>query len=244
MLNSILFLSMPAVKRSFLSRGYFRFLPPLALGFLLASCLPAALAQQPQGKGGQSARELCDEGIKLQSEGRLKEAADCYRQAIQLNPKGGAYHNNLAVVLKDLGELEAAEKEARLALEIKPERANYHFNLGLILQRLKRYGEAKEQFEEAVKRNASDIESRYRLAETLFSLSEYDQAEKQVKMSILLKPEESRYRQLLGDIYMKLDRKEEALYEYKQVVSLSNGGQVDGGVIQRIDYLKQVLHSR
>lgn len=210
------------------------------------ACQSASLAQPRASTEGakERARAFNIEGIKLQSEGKLNEAVGLYKRAIELFPQGGAYHNNLAVVLKDLNRWEEAEVEARIALKLKPERADYYFNLGIILNGLKKYDEAEKQFNSAVEKDASDVESRYRLAEILQRNSKLPEAEMQIKMALLLKPNEARYHQLLGDIDMQLEKKEDALSEYKKVVEFTTDGNVNGSVLSRIEYLKQALNSR
>jgi tetratricopeptide (TPR) repeat protein len=203
-----------------------------------------ALAQGPTDAAKDKARAFNLEAIKLQSEGKPNDAIILYKRAIELYPQGGAYHNNLAVVLKDLNRWEEAEAEARIALRLKPDRADYHFNLGIILNGLKKYDEAEKQFMAAVEKDASDVESRYRLAEILQRNSKLPEAELQVKMALLLKPNEARYHQLLGDIDMQLEKREDALSEYKKVIEYTTDGNVSGAVLSRIEFLKQALNSR
>jgi len=214
---------------------------------LLSLSNAAALAQgaPPVTEAAkEKARALNFDAIKLQSEGKLNEAVALYKRAIELFPGGGAYHNNLAVVLKDLNRWEDAEAEALIALRLKLDRADYYFNLGIIQNGLKKYDDAEKQFNKAIEKDASDVESRYRLAEILARKSMFPDAEMQVKMALLLKPNDARYHQLLGDICMQQDKKEDALSEYKKVIELSPDGNVNGSVITRVEYLKQVLNSR
>lgn len=214
-------------------------------GITLGSGAEVALAQVAvTAAGKERARALNLEAMKLQTEGKLNEAVALYKKAIELNPQGGAYHNNLAVVLKDLNRWEEAESEALIALKLKPERADYFFNLGIILNGLKRYDEAEKQFNKALEINASDVESRYRIAEILARKSMFPDAELQVKMALLLKPNEARYHQLLGDIYMQQSKQEDALVSYKKAIEYAPNGNVDGSVSSKVEYLKQVLNSR
>ncbi|HMW92549.1 MAG TPA: tetratricopeptide repeat protein, partial [Candidatus Obscuribacter sp.] len=138
--------------------------------FCLGSPVPAQNLSQATGAlpPQEAARQLNRQGIEFQSAGKLKEAVDCYRQAIKINPQGAGYHNNLALALKDLGEWNEAESEARLALRLRPGRADYHFNLGIILQRLKRLTEAEAAFNEALKLDSGDTDCHYRLAQIYF----------------------------------------------------------------------------
>lgn len=216
---------------------------------LIAACIllggsQVTLAQAPTEAAKDKARALNLDAIKLQSEGKLNEAVGLYKRAIELYPQAGAYHNNFAVLLKDLNRWEEAEVEARTALKLKPERADYYFNLGIILNGVKKYEEAAKQFSKAVEIDASDVESRFRLAEILQRNSKFPEAEMQLKMALLLKPNEARYHQLLGDLYMQLEKKESALVEYKKVVEFTTEGTVNGAVLSRLEYLKQALNSR
>ncbi|HEY9714012.1 MAG TPA: tetratricopeptide repeat protein, partial [Chroococcales cyanobacterium] len=111
------------------------------------------------GNGYNDYREFNSEGMRLQSEGKLDEAAEQYRKALQLKPSSSAAHNNLALVLKDLGDFAAAEKEARFALRLKPDRGDYHFNLGMILEKQSKFSEARQEYSQAVKADAMDAES-------------------------------------------------------------------------------------
>lgn len=201
--------------------------------------MPAATAQT-----SDTAKQLNLNGIKLQASGKLAEAAEQYRKAIQLNPNGAAYHNNLALVLKDLEQLENAEQEARLALKLRPKSPDYHYNLGIILQRLNRWEQAETEFRDACNMNAMDTEFHFRLGQTLKQLNKLEEAEKEVKLAILLKPDAADYHRLLGDILMQEGKhEEEALYEYRRVVDASNG-QITGDLQSKIDYLRQMLKTR
>lgn len=220
------------------SKSAFLCLVLLAAGSLSCTIAPAQTALD-------AAREFNQKGIKAQTEGRLAEAAEQYRKALQINPNGAGYHNNLALVLKDLDQLPAAEQEARLALKLRPKRADYHFNLGLILQRESKPDLAEAEFREAIGLDALDPEFKFRLAQVLMQATRYVDAEAELKQALLLKPNEASYHQLLGDVLLKEGQhEEEALYEYRKVAELNPDGAVPGDVKNKIDYLKQVLKTR
>jgi Tfp pilus assembly protein PilF len=198
-----------------------------------------------QSAGAQelSARDLNLRGIQSQAQGKLAEAAEDYRKAIQLNPNGAAYHNNLALVLKDMDQLDLAEQEAKLALKLRPKRADYHCNLGIVLMREKKPQLAEQQFREACGLDAMDTESHYRLAQALKELDKLPEAEQEIKLALMLKPDNLGYHQLFGDILLEEKREEEALNEYHK----ASGGPdatISGELRSKIDYLQQVLKSR
>lgn len=188
------------------------------------------------------AKELNRQGIQLQSEGKLKEAVDCYRRAIQLNPSasGAGYHNNLALALKDLGELPAAEGEARTALKFRPHRADYHFNLGIILQRQKRYIDAETAFRAAIAIDSSDTDCHFHLAQVLASQEAFDRAQDEIKLALLLKPDNAEFNELLGDIYLQEKKMNDALNQYKQVCEIKGytSATVPGELKVKIDAAK------
>ncbi len=228
-----------------------RFYGLLCLSLLGVTILSAGVNAQapPRPKALDPARELNTRGIEFQSAGKLKEAADCYRRAIQINPAAAGYHNNLALALKDLGELTAAESEARVALKLRPKRADYFFNLGIILQRQKRLAEAGAAFRQALEIDSADTDCHFRLAQVLLAASgesqSLDPALQEIKLAIMLKPDRPEYSELLGDIYLKEKKFDEAFIQYKAVVIAKGftAATIPGELKAKIDFIKAALQS-
>lgn len=223
----------------------------LSLLSLFPSLLLASLVSIALLTGGSvwalDARDFNRQGIQLQSEGKLKEAVECYRKAIVLNPgAGGAgYHNNLALALKDLGDLPSAEAEARLALRYRPKRADYHFNLGIILQKEKKYIDAEQSFRSAIALDSTDTEFHFRLGQVLLQQEALDRAEEEAKLALLLKPDNGDYNELLGDIYLRQKKLDNALNQYKQVCANRGytAATVPGDLKAKIDLARSGMDS-
>ncbi len=202
-----------------------------------------------RAQASSQARELNSKGIDLQSSGKLKEAVDCYRRAIQINPSAAGYHNNLALALKDLDQCQLAEAEARIALKLRPQRADYHFNLGIILQRQKKLVEAEAAFRQAIQIDPADTDSHFRLAQILLANnvnsddSASEAAEQEIKLALMLKPDRSEYCELLGDIYLKSKNLDEAFNQYKKVVEIRGytAATIPGELKAKIDFIKGAL---
>lgn len=225
-----------------------------AVHLCLASTVPGSAQQSnsvSSSVGSSSgvsaqARELNLKGIELQSSGKLKEAVECYRRAIQINPSAAGYHNNLALALKDLDQFQLAESEARLALKLRPQRADYHFNLGIILQRQKRFPEAEASFRQAIQLDPADTDSHFRLAQILLAAKDGSEststeaAEQEIKLALMLKPDRSEYCELLGDIYLKSKNLDEAFNQYKKVVEIRGytAATIPGDLKSKIDFIK------
>ncbi len=217
----------------------------LGLAFTVPGLAQGSSSASPSGVSAQ-ARELNLKGIELQSSGKLKEAVECYRRAIQINPSAAGYHNNLALALKDLDQFQLAESEARLALKLRPQRADYHFNLGIILQRQKRLPEAEASFRQAIQLDPADTDSHFRLAQILLVSKDgsentsTDAAEQEIKLALMLKPDRSEYCELLGDIYLKSKNLDEAFNQYKKVVEIRGytAATIPGELKAKIDFIK------
>jgi Flp pilus assembly protein TadD len=59
-------------------------------------------------------------GIALKSEGRLEEAIDAYKKAIEIDPKHPQTFNNLAVALNAAGKNQEAFEAYRMAISLEP----------------------------------------------------------------------------------------------------------------------------
>ncbi|MBI3839170.1 MAG: tetratricopeptide repeat protein [Planctomycetia bacterium] len=66
--------------------------------------------------------------------GKLAEAAECYRQALSIDPSFSHAHNNLGNVLKSLGQTADAIAAYERAIRLQPDYAEPHNNLATILQ--------------------------------------------------------------------------------------------------------------
>ncbi len=62
-----------------------------------------------------------DLGNALKAQGKLEEAIDCYRRAIELNPKFASAHISLGIVLMEKGQLDESIVCFQRAIELDPE---------------------------------------------------------------------------------------------------------------------------
>ncbi len=76
--------------------------------------------------------QLKEQGNQFLTEGRLKEAEKCYRQAISIDPNYAHAHNNLSHVLKQQGLIEQAQKSAQTALSLDPNLFGALYQLGTL----------------------------------------------------------------------------------------------------------------
>lgn len=75
-------------------------------------------------------------GTLFYQQGRLEDAAECYRQGVAVEPGSALAHFNLGSVLDELGELASARDALRSALRLDPNYADAHYNLALVYEKL------------------------------------------------------------------------------------------------------------
>lgn len=105
-------------------------------------------------ENGAALRELggllAARGQSLQGQGELGAAAECYEEAVALDPSQAPAHNNLGNVYLALGRLNDAATSFRSAIAVDASLAEAHVNLGIVLHRSGELGEAAECYRAAL----------------------------------------------------------------------------------------------
>ncbi len=82
-------------------------------------------------------------GTLFYQQGRLQDAAACYRQATEVDARSALAHFNLGSVLDELGEASAARVSLETAVRLEPNYADAHYNLALVCEKLGRVTAAR-----------------------------------------------------------------------------------------------------
>ncbi len=167
-----------------------------------------------------SAEECKNHGNTLLSLGRLDEAEQAYRRALELKPDFAAAHNNLGNVLRLGGRLVEAEQSFRAALALLPESAEVHNNFGNVLMDAGRTEEA-EQFYRKAAVLAPDYAMAYaNRGHALRALGRLEVAEKSYQKAIGLKPDSAEAYYGLGNVRLRGGFPYEAEQAYRQAIAL------------------------
>lgn len=89
-------------------------------------------------------------GNLLAQKGRLGEAAEQYRTAVEIQPEMVVALNNLGVVEEAMGRHADAESAYRKAIKMSPLYALAHYNLGRVYDAQGVYDAAIEQYQKAI----------------------------------------------------------------------------------------------
>ncbi len=125
-------------------------------------------------------------GTWLQEQGRLAEALDHYRAALQIQPARPHTHNNIATVLDLLGQDEAAEKHYKLALQLRPNAPLAHLNYGSFLLKRGRVAEAIEHYAMAQQLAPEDPRPPLLLGKATLQLRRATEAEQHFRRALQL----------------------------------------------------------
>jgi len=74
------------------------------------------------------------EGFKYFAEGRIDEAIDCYRRAVEVAPDLAIAWNGLSMTLKRKGDLDGAIEAGLKIVELEPDDPLGHTNLSILYQ--------------------------------------------------------------------------------------------------------------
>src|SRR5687768_15289599 len=120
--------------------------------------------------GDQSVRAWLDQGRAHQQAGRLTEAEDAYRHALELAPHDAESCHLLGLVTYRLNRLAESLRYLHAAVERQPSLPVYWFNLGVVSQKAGRSPDAVSAYEKAIALNprrseehTSELQSRLHL---------------------------------------------------------------------------------
>jgi len=91
-----------------------------------------------------------ERALDLAQPGKIREALDCYEQALKTNPDNDVILNNKAIALITLDKYEEALVCTRRAVVLNPQSVEAWINMGVALDKLGRHHEASEALENAV----------------------------------------------------------------------------------------------
>ncbi len=159
-------------------------------------------------------------GVLFGQSGRLSEALNANKKAVQLEPHNAEAHNNLGVTLQKLGKLEEAEVSYKKAISLKYDYAEAHNNLGYPLKGLGRLEEAKESIEKAITFRPNYPEAHSNLGVALKELGRLEESEVSLKRAIELKYKYAEAHNNLGVTFKERGRLKEAEKSYREAISI------------------------
>jgi len=147
---------------------------------------------------------------------RRDEAKAEFLRAINLDPKMGAAHLNLGLVLMDTDPATAAEAFGHAA-ELQPTESRPRFLAGYCFEQLGKFPEAIERYRASLALSPKDYETHYALARVLVQTKDEAGAEEQFRQALAARGDSEQARLGLANTLLsekKYDKGREALAEY------------------------------
>ena len=157
-------------------------------------------------------------GAALQSDGRLDEAIEHYRRAINIRSDYAPAHNNMGAALRAKGQVADAVASYERALARLPDYPEAHYNLGNVLLDQGRLDDAIDHFRRALPSPGPDVYNNLGIA--LAAKGQSNEAIAEFRHALRLDPDSPRTHRNLGDALASHGMQEEAIEHLRRAIQL------------------------
>jgi len=143
--------------------------------------------EPPDEEGGDvnaRVRETSNLGLRYLNEGRVDEAIEEFKKALELVPDSAYMISNLGTAYMKAGQFDEALKMFRKAVDLEPGTAAHHANLGGLLLDMKQYAAAARQLETAVELDPGTSEAYSNLGLALYRTGRAREAVEQYRKAL------------------------------------------------------------
>ena len=162
-------------------------------------------------------------GGVLMEAGRLDEAADQFRRALEAKPDDDGAMNELGVALLQEGRSEEAIAQFRRALLVAPRRAETHINIGVALLGAGRPDEAAAHLATALEIEPGNAKAHKNLALAFMRRSQWHGAAEQLARAAEAEPGNAETLNNLGLALVRDGRPGPAISQFRRAVEISPG---------------------
>jgi tetratricopeptide (TPR) repeat protein len=159
-----------------------------------------------------------DYATALQKEGRLEEAVEHFKIALQYTPKDAKAHMNIAAALTGLAKFDPAVPHVETALRLEPNNADFHLGYATLLQRIGRNDEAAVHFDTATRLKPDSADAHYSYAAFLGGIGKNDQCISELRRLIQLRPNYPSAQLRLADALFAAGNLQEAKSHYLEAL--------------------------
>ncbi len=171
-------------------------------------------------KSPQTPRPYNNLGVALAHLGHYREAADQYRQALQIDPRYAHAYTNLGRALASQGNIDAAIGQFNTALKISPGNYVAHNNLGIALALQGRHAEAIEHFSAALAINPDFVNAHNNLGAALKHQGRLAEAAVHLRTALKIDPFFTPAHNNLGKTLADQGRWEEAIAHFSEALRI------------------------
>ena len=130
----------------------------------------------------------CNLGSALKLQGKMTEAIDSYRKAVDLNPDFTEAHYNLGVALQETGHGDEAIRYYQKAIELDPNYSETYNNLGVLFQEKSQFDDALGYFQKALAFDNNAARALNNLGNIYSEMGQIDEAEGHYRRLLQMSP--------------------------------------------------------
>lgn len=160
------------------------------------------------------------DGNALLGQGRLDEAAEQYRLAIQADPLRADAHVNLAFALIEMGRPDEALAPLRQAVALAPASHDAHYLLGTLLQAKLEFAPAIKHFEKAIALKPDLLVAYRDLGKALHDTGQHDRARATLQSGLVVDARSADLHYYIGNIELHQMKLEAALASYRRALAI------------------------
>ncbi|RME00188.1 MAG: tetratricopeptide repeat protein [Calditrichaeota bacterium] len=182
-----------------------------------------AIKQRLQALGylnPETANSFNSQGNFFLQQNKFDAAIEAFKQAIDLQPRIPAYHDNLGNAYAAKGQLEKAILEHKKALLLEPRFYKAYNNLGLAYFKQKKWADARQAFEKALALNPGFAEAYSNLGNLYFLQGKIHKARNLIQKSLQIDPTMAQPHYNLGIIYGQQNQHKQAIREFEKTLAL------------------------
>ncbi|MGH8634200.1 MAG: tetratricopeptide repeat protein [Burkholderiales bacterium] len=191
---------------------------------LLNRLLGAGLAPAPRAPSNAAPRDAADrliaEGNRAEEAGRVEEAGERYREAVQAAPGYAKAHLNLGIGLEAAGAFDAAIQSYEAALAIDPADPFAAYNLGKLLYTRGMPAEAERMLRQALQSRPGFPEAQVVLSRVLESQGNLGAAAAALEAAMRLRPDDFGALYLYAGVLWKQGRLDEAQSALRRALAI------------------------
>jgi tetratricopeptide (TPR) repeat protein len=152
------------------------------------------------------------------SSNNFEKTIDLLKGIITRDNRNTTAHIVLGTAYLGLKRIDESISEFRIARSLEPETERAHLSLGIAYREKKNFLGSIKELEQVVKIKPDWSTGHYQMGETLFAMKEYDKALKSYQRAEKLSPNPFLVRKRTADLYLEMDRFEEAISIFKDMV--------------------------
>ncbi len=156
-------------------------------------------------------------GLELMKAGKVAEAVEQFKKAVEADPKHAGAHNNLGVAYERLG-LAAAQSEFERAVILQPDFAHAHVNLSRSLLKKGRVTAAIAGFQRVLEIDPDLVSALNVLGMELAKLGRHTEARSHLERAVRLQPDHSEAHNNLGVVYVGQGHLREAVAQFEEAL--------------------------